>query len=174
MPARSSRTVTFALTADDVSFFDVTRQDWVLETAEHELLVGDHSARFDTVGVELPIRRLAGMSLLCTRSDEAAGVVLVDGPMVEATAQRSWLAFRGCDLKGGRTWSLEAENPTRVPLYAGLHLDDPKGPLIGVLAVPPGPTGTHTAPITGEANGVRDVFVVFLQPGVRARRLAFG
>ncbi|GAA3432749.1 glycoside hydrolase family 3 C-terminal domain-containing protein [Kutzneria kofuensis] len=174
VPARTSRTVTFALTADDVSFFDVTTQAWVLETAEHEVLVGGHSEWFEAVGREIPVRPLAGASLMCTRSDEAAGMLLVDGPAVEATGQRSWLAFRGCDPTGCRTWSLEAENPTRVPLYVGLHLDDPKGPLIGVLAVPPGPVGTHTAPITGEAPGVRDVFVVFTQPGVRARRLTFG
>ena len=174
VPARSSRTVTFVLTADDVSFFDATTQDWVLENAEHEVLVGGHSAGFRTVGVEIPIRRLAGMSLLCTRADEATGMVLVDGPAMEATAQRSGLAFRGCDLTGSRTWSMEAENPFSVPLYVGLHLDDPKGPLIGALGVPPGPAGTHTAPITGEAQGVRDVFVVFTQPGLRARRLAFG
>ena len=174
VPARSSRTVTFTLTADDVSFFDVTRQDWVLETAGHEVLIGGHSARFDAVGVELPIRRLAGASLLCTRADEASGMVLVDGPAMEATAQRSWLAFRGCDPAGCRTWSLEAANPGRVPLYVGLHLDDPKGPLIGVLAVPPGPFGPHTASITGEAPGIRDVFAVFTQPGMRAGRLTFG
>jgi beta-glucosidase len=173
VPARGSRTVTFALTADDVSFFDVTTQDWVLETAEHEVLVGGHSARFATVGVEIPVRRLAGMSLLCTRSDENTGLTLVDGPAMAATAQRSWLTLRGCDLTGCRTWGLVADNSGRVPLYVGLHLDDPKGPLIGVLAVPPGPVGTHTASITGEAPGVRDVFVVFTQPGVRASRLVF-
>ncbi|QUQ67230.1 glycoside hydrolase family 3 C-terminal domain-containing protein [Kutzneria sp. CA-103260] len=174
VPARGSRTVTFALTADDVSFFDVTTQDWVLETAEHEVLVGGHSARLATVGVEIPVRRLSGMSLLCTRVDETAGLTLVDGPAMAATAQRSWLALRGCDLAGCRTWGLVADNPGRFSLYAGLHLDDPKGPLIGVLAVPPGPVAEHIAPITGEAPGVRDVFVVFTQPGTRARRLTFG
>jgi beta-glucosidase len=173
VPARSSRTVTFALTADDVSFFDVTTQDWVLETATHEVLIGGHAARFGTTGREIPVRSLAGTSLLCTRADETAGMVLVDGPAMGATAQRSWLAFRACDPTGCRTWSLEAANPTRVPLYVGLHLDDPKGPLIGVLAVPPG-SGTHTAPITGEAPGIRDVFVVFTQPGVTVGRLMFG
>ncbi|HTI22122.1 MAG TPA: glycoside hydrolase family 3 C-terminal domain-containing protein [Kutzneria sp.] len=173
VPARTSRTVTFALTADDVSFFDVTTQAWVLETATHEVLVGGHAARFGTTGREIPVRPLAGTSLLCTRADEAAGLVLVDGPAMAATGQRSWLAFRACDPAGCRTWSLEAVNPTRVPLYVGLHLDDPKGPLIGVLAVPPG-EGTYTAPITGEAPGIRDVFVVFTQPGVRAGRLMFG
>jgi len=174
VPAGSSRTVTFELTADDVSFFDVTTQDWVLETAEHEVLVGGHSARFATVGVEIPVRRLSGMSLLCTRSDETAGLTLIEGPAMAATAQRAWLALRGCDLAGCRTWGLVADNPSRAPLHVGLHLDDPKGPLIGVLAVPPGPIGPHTAPVTGEAPGIRDVFVVFTQPGVRARRLTFG
>ncbi|EWM12256.1 glycoside hydrolase family 3 C-terminal domain-containing protein [Kutzneria sp. 744] len=173
VPARTSRTVAFTLTADDVSFFDVASQDWVLETAEHEVLVGGHAVRFDTVGQEIPIRRLAGASLMCTRADEAAGMVLVDGPAMEATGQRSWLAFRGCDVTGCRTWSLDAENPTRVPLYVGLHLDDPKGPLIGVLAVPPG-SGPQRTPITGEAPGIRDVFAVFTHPGLRARRLMFG
>jgi beta-glucosidase len=173
VPARTSRTVTFALTADDVSFFDVTTQAWVLETATHEVLIGGHAARFGTTGREIPVRPLAGASLLCTRADETAGMVLIDGPAMEATSQRSWLAFRACDPAGCRTWSLEAVNPTRVPLYVGLHLDDPKGPLIGVLAVPPG-AGTHTAPITGEAPGIRDVFAVFTQPGVRAGRLMFG
>jgi beta-glucosidase len=173
VPARGSRTVTFVLTADDVSFFDVTRQGWVLETAEHEVLVGGHSARFEAVGVEIPVRELAGLSLMCTRADEASRMVLVDGPAMAASGQWSWLAFRGCDLTDCRGWRLEAENPTAAPLYVGLHLDDPKGPLIGVLAVPPGPVGTHAAPITGEARGVRDVFAVFTQPGLRARRLSF-
>jgi beta-glucosidase len=173
VPARGSRTVTFALTADDVSFFDVTTQDWVLETAEHEVLVGGHAVRFATDGIEIPVRRLSGMSLLCSRSDETAGLTLVDGPAMAATAHRSWLALRGCDLTGCRTWGLVADNPGRVSLYVGLHLDDPKGPLIGVLAVPPGPVGPHVATITGEAPGVRDVFVVFTQPGLRARRLTF-
>jgi beta-glucosidase len=145
----------------------------VLETAEHEVLIGGHAVRFDTIGRAIPVRRLGGASLMCTRADEATGMVLVDGPAMEATGQRSWLAFRGCDPTGCRTWSLEAENPTRVPLYVGLHLDDPKGPLIGVLAVPPG-SGRHSAPITVEAPGIRDVFAVFTQPGLRARRLMFG
>ena len=173
VPARTSRTVTFALTADDVSFFDVTTQDWVLETATHEILIGGHAARFGATGREIPVRPLAGASLLCTRADETAGMVLVDGPAMAATGQRSWLAFRACDPAGCRTWSLAAANPTRVPLHVGLHLDDPKGPLIGVLAVPPG-AGTHTAPIIGEAPGIRDVFVVFTRPGVRAGHLMFG
>jgi beta-glucosidase len=173
VPARASRTVTFALTADDVSFFDVTTQAWVLETATHEVLIGGHAARFGSTGREIPVRSLAGKSLMCTRADEATGMVLVDGPAMAATRQRSWLTFRACDLAGCRTWGLDAVNPTRVPLYVGLHLDDPKGPLIGVLAVPPG-AGTHTAPITGEAPGIRDVFAVFTQPGVRAGRLMFG
>ncbi|MFC0436231.1 glycoside hydrolase family 3 C-terminal domain-containing protein [Kutzneria buriramensis] len=174
VPARSSRTVSFVLTTDDVSFFDVTSQSWLVETSEHEVRIGDQTAKFETAGREIPVRHLAGTQLVATRADEAAGMVLVDGPAVAASSQQSWLAFRACDLTRCRTWSLEADNPTPVPLYVGLHLDDPKGPLIGVLAVPPGPVGTHTAPITGEAPGTRDVFAVFTQPGVRARRLAFG
>jgi beta-glucosidase len=173
VPARGSRTVTFTLTADDVSFYDVNTQSWVLETAEQEIQIDRHAARFTTVGQEIPVRRLAGLSLPATRSDDAAGQVLVDGPALVAAGQRqSWLAFRSCDLAGCRTWSLEADNRQRATLHVALHLDDPKGPLISLLEVPPG-VGTHTAPITGEATGVRDVFVVFRQPGLRSRRLTF-
>ena len=173
VPARAARTVTFTLTTDDLSYFDVTSQSWIVEKAEHDVLVGGHAVRLAVRGQELPPRRLLNSTLYATRSDEGSEVVMVDGPAIEAAGQRSWLGYRACDLAGCRTWALLAGNPTAGTRYVGLHLDDQKGPLAGLLAVPPGPVAVHTAPITGETTGIRDVFVVFTQPGVVARHARF-
>jgi beta-glucosidase len=173
VPAGGTRTVAFALSTDDLSYYEVTRESWIVETAEHEVMIAGHAARLTVRGRELPARRLVGVTLLAVCADETVDMVLVDGPGLEATGTLSWLVYRACDLTGCLRWTLLVRNPTEETRHVGLHLDDPKGPLIGSLSVPAGSEAVHTAAVTAVARGVRDLFLVFTQPGLRAMQFTF-
>ena len=173
VPAGAARTVTFELSTDDLSYFDAKSESWLVETSEHELMIADHVARLTVRGRELTARKLADATLVAAGCDETADMVLVDGPALEATGQLSWLAYRACDMTDCARWSLVVSNPTDDSRQVGLHLDDPKGPLISVLSVPAGPETAHTAAITVATKGIRDLFLVFAQPGLRAQQVTF-
>jgi beta-glucosidase len=188
VPARSCATVRFRLRATDLSFWDVTRDRWVVESALHEVFVGSSSAKpaasavLDVRGETLRPRTLARTSIASHSYDESMGVALVDissevGPVVSAAKDGAWLALLGYDASGCRSWSVTASNATGEPVPVELRCGAPDGRLLGTVLVPPTKHYRRYAVATGPlmpADEVTDLFVVFPDQGPWINRVAFG
>jgi beta-glucosidase len=181
--------VHFGLRAADLSFWDVTRQRYVVERADHAVLVGRSSADIrcaTTLGVAgetIPPRDVLGGALGAVDFDGYAGITLCDadperGDAVTATDPGGWICFDGTDFGAGAHWcAAELSRAGGGPAAVTLRLDDPlDGPVIGAPATTCRPTryafATARAALDG-ATGVRDLFVVFDAPGVTLRTLTF-
>jgi len=187
IPARGSQTVTFRLRAADLSFWDVTRDTWAVETALHEVFVGGSSAKpaasavLDVHGRTLPPRLLARTSVKAHGYDESIGLALVDissetGPVVSAAKDGAWLGLLGYDPSGCRTWSVTASNAGDEPVSVELRAGAPDGRLLGTVLVPPTTDSRRYAVATGSlmpADEVTDLFVVFPEKGPWITRVAF-
>ncbi|WP_017622977.1 glycoside hydrolase family 3 protein [Nocardiopsis chromatogenes] len=105
----AGETVTAELTVDaaDLGFWDVTRGEWAVEKAKHELMVGAsaddirHRMKIKVKGERIPARDLTGRTRAAD-FDRYSGVALADetkveGDTVEADAG-DWIAFDGTDL----------------------------------------------------------------------------
>lgn len=185
--ARSEMTVTFRLRATDLSFWDVTRDRWVVETALHEVFVGSSSAKaatsavLDVHGKTLRPRVLARTVVNAHCYDESMGLALVDmssetGPVVSAVKDGGWLGLLGYDPSGCRTWSVTASNAGDEPVSVELRAGKPDGRLLGTVLVPPTTDSRRYAVATGSlmpVDEVSDLFVVFPEKGSWITRIAF-
>lgn len=187
IPARSAKTVAFRLRAADLSFWDVTRDKWAVETALHEVFVGGSSAKpvasavLDVHGRMLRPRLLARSVVNAHSYDESMGVALVDistetGPVVSAAKDGAWLGLLGYDPSGCRSWSLTASNAGDQPVPVELRSGAPDGRLLGTVLLPPTTDRRRYAVATGSLMPVdeaSDLFVVFPEKGPWITRVAF-
>ncbi|WP_248958820.1 glycoside hydrolase family 3 protein [Sphaerisporangium perillae] len=168
-----SRTVSLSFKAADLALWDVTRDRWAVEKAEHDVMVGGSSSAvrqrttLDVLGEKIPNRDL----YKATRAadfDDYAGVELVDeakaaGDAVGGTATGDWISFKDADLRTGATGVTAGVAATAAGKIE-VRLDSPTGKLLGTLQVPA--TGgvysytSVTAPLT-TSKGVHDVYLVF-------------
>jgi beta-glucosidase len=175
LDAGQTRTVRLTLKAADLAHWDVTRNQWVVESSVHDIMVGASAAdirqrgtvRVD--GEQIPPRNL-GRDTRAIDFDDYAGVSLVDeskvrGDAVGATSG-NWVKFADADLRSGaRNLSARVARAVAGTATIQVRLDDPvNGRLIGTATVPStgdkyAYTSISTA-LTG-ASGRYDVYLVF-------------
>ncbi|WP_214412458.1 glycoside hydrolase family 3 protein [Sphaerisporangium fuscum] len=168
-----TRTVTLSFKAADLALWDVTRDKWTVEKAEHDVMVGGSSSaiRQRTTlavhGEKIPHRDLSA-STRAADFDDYKGVLLVDesktaGDAVGRTHTGDWISFRDADLRGGATTFTAGVAATAAGRIE-VRLGSPSGKLIGTADVPStGDVYTYTtvkAPLT-KATGVHDIYLVF-------------
>jgi beta-glucosidase len=159
-----SRLVTFELAVDDLRFWDITSDRFVVETARHKIMVGRSSSDIRLTGT-LPVRgtrigprRALERPVAAVDHDEYSGVSLVAatdpvrGEAVRAVEDGAWCCMSGIDLTGVREVEVEGDGPPVM-----LRLDDPyAGPAFEA----------------GEAGGVHDLYLV-MDAGARVTSIAF-
>jgi beta-glucosidase len=173
-PGRTA-TVRFTLRATDLGHWDVTRERWVVEASDHDLLVGSSSADIRQRGTlrvhgeTIPDRDLSKVTR-AENFDAYAGVTLVDeskarGTSVGALGPGGWLKFAGAAL-GNRPAAFTARvaKASGGPGSIQIRLGSPTGRLLGTATVPS--TGDVYAYATATAalapvSGTHDVYLVF-------------
>jgi beta-glucosidase len=170
-----TKTVRLRLPVADLAHWDVTRDRWVVEKSDYELLVGASStdirqqATLRVHGETIPSRKLSKPTP-AESFDDYSAVQLVDeskerGTAVEADADGSWIRF--ADARFGRKASTFTAQVAKASSGTGsiqIRLDSPTGPLVGTADVES--TGdvyayaTTNASLSG-ASGTRDVYLVF-------------
>lgn len=178
LAAGQTDTVQLALPAADLGHWDVTRGRRVVETSDHDVLVGSSSGdiRQEAVlrveGETIPPRDLSGL-VRAESFDARSGVRLVPetraagtavATVVGAAEGASWLAFRGCDLGAASRIDASVARAAAGMGAVEVRLDSETGPLAGTVAVPS--TGDVHAYVTvgaalAGATGRRDVYLVF-------------
>ncbi|MEJ3750292.1 glycoside hydrolase family 3 C-terminal domain-containing protein [Actinomycetes bacterium KLBMP 9797] len=184
-------TVTFALRAADLAYWDVTRGAPVVETARHTIQIGRSSlditgtATLAVHGAEVLPRPVLDRPLRAIDNDGYADVTPLDDvpedlDAIGAAEPGGWVGFHQVDFGAGAR-SVAARVTSRGREAAGarvtLRLDDPlTGPVAATVTVPSA-TGRHDwsevrAPVTG-ATGVRDLYLTFEAPGATVSYLTF-
>ncbi|WP_205856056.1 glycoside hydrolase family 3 protein, partial [Phytoactinopolyspora endophytica] len=169
-----TETVEFTLRASDLAHWDVTREKWVVEKSDYDLLLGASSddIREQTTlrvnGETIPARNLAKLTR-AENFDDYSGVQLVDESKERGTAVEgddgAWIEF--ADAKLGRrasTFRAQVANGGSDEGSIEIRLDSPTGPLVGTATVES--TGgvyeyTTVNAELSEADGRRDVYLVF-------------
>ncbi|HLL66375.1 MAG TPA: glycoside hydrolase family 3 C-terminal domain-containing protein [Micromonosporaceae bacterium] len=174
VPAGAHTTVRFELNAEQLAFWDVTRERLVVEAADHDILVGRSSAdirvtgRLHVDGEVIPPRD-PRRPLTAMNADEYADADLVDadkraGEAVLARADGAWVLFSGTDLEGVASCTATVSHLQRREITVHLRRDDPlDGPLLATLTAQG--TGDRYAWTTASAEvapttGVHDVYAV--------------
>ena len=168
-----SRLITFALAVDDLRFWDITSDRFVVETARHKILVGRSASDIRLTGT-LPVRgtrigprRALDRPIRARDHDEYSGVSLVadgdpvSGEAVRATEDGAWFCLAGVDLTGVREVAVDGDGPA-----VSLRLDDPYAG-VELAAVSPGSTVTTTV-----ADGVHDLYLA-MDAGSRVGTITF-
>ncbi|NUS64389.1 MAG: carbohydrate-binding protein [Saccharothrix sp.] len=163
-----TKTVELTVPVSDLSFWDVTREKRVVETAPHEFTVGSLTRTVTVFGETIPPRDL-GKATQAQNFDDYSGVTLVDttkerGTAVAATAPGQWIAFKDVDLRRSpRSLTARVANPDG-PTAVEVRLGGPTGRLVGTLAVPTTADKyswtSVSSPLRG-ATGRQDVYLVF-------------
>jgi beta-glucosidase len=159
-----SRLVSFELAVDDLRFWDITSDRFVVETARHKIMVGRSSSDIRLTGT-LPVRgtrigprRALARPLAAVDHDEYSGVALVAAPdavrgeAVRALEDGAWCCLSGVDLTGVREVDVQGDGPPVT-----LKLDDPYA----------GPSFDADA-----AGNVHDVYLV-MDAGARVTSITF-
>ncbi|WP_238412905.1 glycoside hydrolase family 3 protein [Saccharothrix deserti] len=163
-----TRTVEFTVRAADLSFWDVTREKRVVETAPHDLVVGGLTRPITVRGETIPPRDLR-KTTQAQNFDDYSGVTLVDttkerGTAVGATAAGQWIAFKDVNLgRSARSLSARVANAD-APTTVEVRLGGPTGRLVGTLAVPTTAdkySWTSVSTPLRDATGRQDVYLVF-------------
>ncbi|MEU4242416.1 glycoside hydrolase family 3 C-terminal domain-containing protein [Actinoplanes sp. NPDC026619] len=168
-----SELVSFELAVDDLRFWDVTTNRFVVETARHKVMVGRSAsdirltATLSVRGSRIGPRPALGRPIAAVDHDEYSGITLVAtgdpvrGEAVRAAEDGAWCCLAGIDLTGARSVAVEGDGPPVV-----LRLDDPYAGA-EMATVPPGTTAS-TAP----ADGVHDLYLI-LDEGTRVTEITF-
>jgi beta-glucosidase len=172
-----SRLVTFTLSVDDLRFWDITSDRFVVETARHKILVGRSASDIRLTGT-LPVRgtrigprRALDRPIQARDHDEYSGITLVaDGDPVHGEAVRAiedgaWFSLAGVDLTGVREVAVDGDGPAVM-----LRLDDPYAGA-ELATVSPGTPGRPTATTTG-TDGVHDLYLA-MDTGSRVGTITF-
>jgi beta-glucosidase len=176
VPAGGSTRVSFSLAAGDLAFWDVSTEQWVIESARHEVFTAATGGALLTVrGTEIAPRTLAGRTVDARRFDDGSGIRLVTLPgeyasVITAARAGGWVAYRGYDLTGCRLCELtvSADRSALVELRAHAH----DGPLLGAARVEPGGKTPVRMPLR-QLEETLDVYLVFAEPGAEVTSLAF-
>ncbi|GIM91957.1 glycoside hydrolase family 3 protein [Paractinoplanes toevensis] len=172
-PGQSSL-VSFSLPVDELRFWDVTSNRFVVETARHKVMVGRSAsdirltATLSVRGSRIGSRPALERPIAAVDHDEYSGITLVAtgdpvrGEAVRAAEDGAWCCMAGLDLTGAREVAVGGDGPPVV-----LRLDDPyAGPALAT--VPPGEAGVRTA----TADGVHDLYLI-LDAGTRITEIRF-
>jgi beta-glucosidase len=171
-----STTVHFVLSADVLSFWDVTRNRRVVESARHSVMVGRSSADIDLVttisvrGEEIPSRSALLEPISAATYDDYAGIELresslIGGDTVAAVEPGAWVGFGDVDFGNGATTCVaNLSSSTDQTIVVTLRLDDPiQGTVIGTLTAScRGGRYVWASAATSldDANGVHDLYAV--------------
>jgi len=173
MAAGEKQTVQFEVKADDLRFWDVTREHYCLESGHYTLMAGRSSANIEmslaisVKGETIPPRNLS-LITRATNYDDYHGVVLGEctesGSSITEIHGGDWISFKDADLRHG-IQGFEARVASEAPGYIEIRLDHPDGPSIGRCEFPA--TGgmqswqNYACGIAGEVTGIHNVYLVF-------------
>jgi beta-glucosidase len=159
-----SRLVSFELAVDDLRFWDITSDRFVVETARHKVMVGRSSSdirltgTLSVRGTRIGPRRALSRPLAAVDHDEYSSISVVAvpdsvrGEAVRATEDGAWCCMSGIDLTGVSSVDVQGDGPAVT-----LRLDDPyAGPAFAA----------------GEVSGVHDLYLV-MDAGSRVTSLTF-
>lgn len=188
VPAHEHRTVGFELRADDLTFWDVVGERYVVETARHDIMIGRSSEDIRlTASIDVDGEQVASWHtdrpFPAINADAYAYVDLVDatrttGDAVLATAYGAWVEFQQVTFDPAVTRCtarLSSVRPGKASV--SLRAEDPlDGPVIAMLTTDV--TGDRyvwheaTAPVES-VTGPVDLYAVLGSPGVCLRDLTF-
>ncbi|WP_285729574.1 glycoside hydrolase family 3 protein [Nocardiopsis sp. ATB16-24] len=171
---------------DRLALWDTIRNRFVVEDAPREVLIGRSATDIRlTAALEVPGEVIAPRDAFTAWSaadyDEARGTLLRPltperGDVVRSGEAGAWAAFRDVDLAGGITGCRLMVNAERAGVLR-MRLDDPEsGPTIAVVDVTGGGDRYDFVEVTASvvgAEGVRDVYLVFDEPGTAVATMAF-
>jgi beta-glucosidase len=174
-PGQTS-TVRLRVAAKDLGHWDVTQNKWVVETSDHDLMVGGSAEDIRQTGVlrvkgkKIPARDLSEPTR-AVDFDDYSGIELVDeskasGEAVGRVDPGDWIKFSDTRLRRSHDeLTLRTARAQEGATTVQVRLDDPvSGPLVGTVRIPS--TGgvydykTVTAPVDVGA-GRRDIYLVF-------------
>ncbi|WP_433938110.1 glycoside hydrolase family 3 C-terminal domain-containing protein [Paenibacillus lautus] len=168
----ASETVTFELKAEDLAFWDVTRERYCVESGTYTLMAGPSSGRLPVTAVlqvegETIPPRMLREPVRAVNYDDYQGVFLDEcregGESIRLTGDSGWIAFHDADL-GDSSATFEARVSGHIKggdiVITTGSLD---GPTVGSCKVLP--TGGRQAWTTVEADlkgltGRADVFLI--------------
>jgi beta-glucosidase len=168
-----SRLVSFPLDIDDLRFWDITTNRFVVETARHKIMVGRSSSDIRLTGTlavrgtRIGPRRAVEHPIAAGDHDEYSGITLVAGAdpvrgeAVRATEDGAWYCLAGIDLAGVAQVAVDGDGPPVT-----VRLDDPYAGE-KLATVPAG--GSATAASSG---GVHDLYLV-MDAGTRIGSISF-
>ncbi|WP_411552720.1 glycoside hydrolase family 3 C-terminal domain-containing protein [Paenibacillus lautus] len=172
LAAGALETVTFELKAEDLAFWDVTRERYCVESGTYTLMAGPSSGRLPVTAVlqvegeTIPPRKLRE-PVRAVNYDDYQGVFLDEcregGESIRLTRDSGWIAFHDADL---------GDSPATFEARVSGHIKggdivvttgSPDGPTVGSCRVLP--TGGRQAWTTVEADlkgltGRADVFLI--------------
>lgn len=175
LDAGERATVRLTVAARDLAIWDVTRDRFVVESGEYDVMVGASSADIRLTravqvrGEVIPERSLA-RSTRAENFDDYQGVSLVDestarGTSVGAVAG-SWVRYEDVDLRSRpRTFSARVSNAGEATSVQ-VRLGSPTGTLLGTAAIPTtggvyAYTDVSTTLSRAASGRHRDVYLVF-------------
>ncbi|WP_250031013.1 glycoside hydrolase family 3 protein [Paractinoplanes maris] len=168
-----SRLVSFTLPVDELSFWDVTSNRFVVESARHKILVGRSASDIRLTGTlavrgtRIGAQRVLDRTIRAGDHDEYSGITLVAtadpvrGEAVRATEDGAWCCFNGADMSGVREVAVDGDGPPLV-----LRLDDPYAGVEFATVTP----GSSAA--AAETDGVHDLYLA-LDAGSRVSAITF-
>ena len=169
LAAGQTRTVTLPLTTADLAHWDVTRDRWVVESSDYDLLLGSSSsdirqrATLRVHGETIPPRDLA-VTTRAENFDGYAGATLLDESKRSGTVVAGgWISFRHARL--GTSFTARTAGAGTIQIRLG----SPTGRLLGTARAAATPSVydyTTTSAALTRAAGPADVYLV-LSPGVR-------
>jgi beta-glucosidase len=167
-----TKTVRLTVRAADLGHWDVTRERWVVESGDYDLMAGASSAdirqrtTLSVRGETIPPRDLRA-DTRATSFDDYSGVRLADeskasGDAVAAGGSGQWVKFADAALHGAHAFTARTASAGSGSIQ--VRLDSPTGPLLGTATAPS--TGDRYAYATtsaalGDATGRHDVYLVF-------------
>ncbi|XVU21997.1 glycoside hydrolase family 3 C-terminal domain-containing protein [Actinoplanes sp. CA-054009] len=175
LKAGETRTVTLPLKKNDLARWDQTRERWVVESSDYDILIGSSSddirqrATLKVKGETIPARDLSRVTRAET-FDAYAGVRLLDeskpaGTVIGATAAGQWAAYKDANLRNVQSLTVRTSGSGTVEARLG----SPTGRLIGAATVSAAGDvysySTTTVPVA-RTSGRHDIYLV-LGEGVR-------
>ncbi len=189
VPAGATRPVEIELRADDLAFWDVVGDRYVVEAARHDILVGRSSTDIRLTGaIEVDGEHVPSWHtdrpFPAVNADAYADVDLVDvtrsaGDAVLSTVDGAWIGFENVTFDPGVVRCTARLSGVDIgPATVVLRQDDPlDGPVVARLTVRA--TGDRyawreaSAPVTAGVSGTLDLYAVFDAAGVCLHELRF-
>lgn len=168
----ASETVSFELAAEELAFWDVTRERYCIESGEYSVMVGPSSSQaaetaiLQVEGEVIPPRSLSGR-VRAVNYDDYSGVFIDEcregGESIRVATESGWIAFHDVEFSEPvSTFEARVSGHIRGGELV-LATGSPDGPIIGSCKVIP--TGGRQAWTTVKASveaicGRHDVFLI--------------